>query len=65
MVVWKAVIGGPDFVCPGNTASHLATLLLVPVLDVQGHNLSAYQVSISFCEFIPGSGFVWHPAKQD
>jgi hypothetical protein len=37
-----------DFVCPGKTASHLATLLLVPVLDVQGHNLSSYQVSFPF-----------------
>jgi hypothetical protein len=35
-------------VCPGNTASYLATLLLIPVLDVQGRNLSSYQVSSPF-----------------
>jgi hypothetical protein len=29
-------------------ASRLPTLLLVPVLDVQGHNLSSYQVSFPF-----------------
>jgi hypothetical protein len=39
---------GQDFVCPGNTAPHLAALLLVPVLDIQGHNLSSYQVSFPF-----------------
>jgi hypothetical protein len=39
---------GQDFVCPGNTASHLATMLLVPVLDIQDHNLSSFQVSFPF-----------------
>jgi hypothetical protein len=41
VVVW-------DFVCPGSCASRLATLLLVPILDIQGHNLSSYQVSFPF-----------------
>jgi hypothetical protein len=33
---------------PWNTASHLTTLLLVPVLDIWGHNLSTYQFSFPF-----------------
>jgi hypothetical protein len=48
VVVQEAAIGGPGLVCPGNTASHLATSLLVPVLDAQGHNLSSYQISFPF-----------------
>jgi hypothetical protein len=39
---------GQYFVCPGNSASRLATLLLVHVLDVQGHNLPSYQVYLPF-----------------
>jgi hypothetical protein len=35
-------------VCPDNIDSHLATLLLVPVLDVWGHNLPSHQVSFPF-----------------
>jgi hypothetical protein len=51
---------GQDFVFPGNAASHLATLVLVPVLDIHPIILSSF---ISFCEFIPESGLFWHPAK--
>jgi hypothetical protein len=36
---------GQDIVCPGNTASRLAALLLVLLLEVEGHNLLSYQVS--------------------
>jgi hypothetical protein len=32
MVVWEAV--SQDFVCPDNTASRLAALVLVPVFDI-------------------------------
>jgi hypothetical protein len=39
---------GQDFKYPGNKASCLETLVLVPVSDVQGHNLSSYQVSLPF-----------------
>jgi hypothetical protein len=39
VMVWEAVICGPGLVCSGSNASHLATLLLVPLLDVWGHNL--------------------------
>lgn len=37
--------------CPGNAASHLATLVLVPVLNIQDHNISSYQVSLSFVNY--------------
>jgi hypothetical protein len=43
---------GWDFVCLCNCASHLATLLLMLVLNIQGHNL-----------FLSGSGLFWQPAK--
>jgi hypothetical protein len=35
-------------VCPGSIASYLAKLLLVPVLDIQGHSLSSHQILYSF-----------------
>jgi hypothetical protein len=35
-------------VCLDNTASHQETLLLVPVLDILGHNSSSHQVSFPF-----------------
>jgi hypothetical protein len=39
---------GKDFMLPGNTASCLAVLVLVPVVNVQGHSLTSYQVSFPF-----------------
>jgi hypothetical protein len=49
VVVWEAVIlSVPGLCAPGNTASHLARFMLVPVLDIQSHNLASYQVSFPF-----------------
>jgi hypothetical protein len=49
VVVWEAVmLSGPGCVRPGSTASRLTALVLVPVLDIQGHILSFYQVSFPF-----------------
>jgi hypothetical protein len=46
-----------DFVCPGDTAYNLEALLLMPVLDVQGHNLSSFQISFPFVNSYLDQGF--------
>jgi hypothetical protein len=51
VVVWEAEIGGPGFSVAWQHSFSSATLLLVPVLDVQGHNLSSCQVSFPFVNF--------------
>jgi hypothetical protein len=47
-VVWETVIDGPGLCVPWQQCFSSATLLLVPVSDIQGHNLSSYQVSFPF-----------------
>jgi hypothetical protein len=42
---------GQTWLCTANTASHVATLLLVPALDIQGQNLSSYEMSYPFVIF--------------
>jgi hypothetical protein len=61
LLVWEAV--GQEFVCPGNNASHLAKLLLVPVLDVWGHNLLSYQLSFPYLNSHLDQDYFWHPAQ--
>jgi hypothetical protein len=53
MVVWESnnFKVGQDFVCPGSAASHLASLLLVHVLDVQDHKSIILPSSTCFVNF--------------
>jgi hypothetical protein len=48
VVMWKAVVSGQGHVCNGNITSRLATMLLMPVFVIQGHDVTSYQVSFPF-----------------
>jgi hypothetical protein len=64
VVVWEEVIGGPGLCVPWQ---HYFSPNNIVAGACFGHSRPQHIILpsfISFCEFLPGSGFFWHPAKQ-
>jgi hypothetical protein len=63
MVVWEALMGGPGLCVPWQHCFSSGNIVVGACFGCSGSQHIILPSFISFCEFLPGSGFLWHPAK--